>query len=139
MPGTPTERPLYRASAKGSGTPFSQNESGRIAAGAVSRPSIVVTPPLLSLITMKPPPPIPQEKGSVTPRTAAATTAASTALPPARSASTAACVASVSTVAAAPPLPVWLGGPCGPASAHAPTPAASATTTAIRKATSERE
>jgi hypothetical protein len=32
----------------GSGTPFSQNESGLIAAGAVSRPSIVVTFPSLA-------------------------------------------------------------------------------------------
>ena len=63
-------------------------------------------------MTMKPPPPIPHENGSVTPRTAAAATAASTALPPSRSVSMAACVASVSTVAAAPPVPVAVGGPC---------------------------
>ena len=36
-PGTPAESPLYRASLNGSGAPFSKNESGRIAAGAVSR------------------------------------------------------------------------------------------------------
>jgi hypothetical protein len=35
---------------KGSGTSFSQNESGRIAAGARSRPSIVVTFPSLARV-----------------------------------------------------------------------------------------
>jgi hypothetical protein len=48
VPGTPTERPLKRASLKSSGVLFSQNESGRIAAGARSRPSIVVTFPSLA-------------------------------------------------------------------------------------------
>ena len=60
---------------------------------------------------MKPPPPMPHENGSVTPSTPAAATAASTALPPAFSVSIAACVASVSTLAAAPPVPVDVGGP----------------------------
>jgi len=78
--------PVKRASSNGSGVPFSQKESGRIAAGDSSRPSIVVTFPRAVRITMKPPPPMPQEKGSVTPSTLAAATAASTALPPSRSA-----------------------------------------------------
>src|SRR3954453_12300042 len=72
-------------------------------------------------MTMKPPPPTPHEKGSATPRTPAAATAASTAFPPGCSASIAACVASVSTLAAAPPLPVEVGGPDG-ATAAAATP-----------------
>ena len=38
--------PLQRASLNGSGAPFSQNDVGVIASGAVSRPSIVVTFPL---------------------------------------------------------------------------------------------
>src|SRR6266511_3592237 len=58
---------------------------------------------------MKPPPPIPHENGSTTPRTAAAATAASTALPPRSSTSIAVCVASGSTLAAAPPVPVATG------------------------------
>src|SRR5829696_6917394 len=62
-------------------------------------------------MTMKPPPPIPQENGSVTPRTAADATAASTAFPPRRRMPTAASVASVSTDAAAPPVPIAVGGP----------------------------
>src|SRR5438128_1047243 len=72
-------------------------------------------------MTMKPPPPIPQENGSATPRTPAAVTAASTAFPPRFSTSIAACVASVSTLAAAPPVPVDVGGPDG-ATAAAATP-----------------
>src|SRR5215210_5404880 len=111
VPGTPTERPLYRASLNGSGTPFSRNDAGCMAAGAVSRPSMVVTPPPAVRRTMKPPPPIPHEKGSVTPSTAAEATAASTALPPRRRMSIPACVASFSTEAAAPPVPIDVGGP----------------------------
>ena len=76
---------------------------------------------------MNPPPPMPHEKGSVTPRTPAAATAASIALPPAFSSSIAACVASRSTVAAAPPVPVDVGGPDGATSAEALTPSTSAT------------
>src|SRR3954471_21966066 len=72
-------------------------------------------------MTMKPPPPSPHENGSATPRTPAAVTAASTAFPPRFSASIAACVASVSTLAAAPPVPVDVGGPDG-ATAAAATP-----------------
>ena len=109
MPGTPADRPLQRASAKGSGTPFSKNESGRIVAGAFSRPSIVVTLPCGVRMTMKPPPPMPAENGSVTPSTPAAATVASTALPPRLSVSIAALVASASTVPAAPPLPTAVG------------------------------
>src|SRR5437764_4974321 len=62
---------------------------------------------------MKPPPPTPHENGSVTPSTPAAVTAASTALPPFCSVAIAASVASRSTVAAAPPVPVEVGGPTG--------------------------
>ena len=62
---------------------------------------------------------MPHENGSVTPSTAAAVTAASTALPPRRSVSIAAWVASVSTVAAAPPVPVAVGGPTGAVAAAA--------------------
>src|SRR4029077_16090949 len=51
----------------------------------------------------------------------AAVTAASTAFPPRFNASIAACVASVSTLAAAPPVPVEVGGPVG-ATAAAATP-----------------
>ena len=80
-----------------------------MAAGAVSRLSIVVTWPRGVRMTMKPPPPMPAENGSVTPSTPAAATAASTALPPLRSMSIAACVASRSTVAAAPPEPIAVG------------------------------
>ena len=83
VPGTPAESPLKRAGSNGSGLPFSQNESGFIDRGAVSRPSIVVTLPSAVRMTMKPPPPMPHENGSVTPSTPAAATAASTALPPA--------------------------------------------------------
>src|SRR5919204_4213657 len=72
-------------------------------------------------MTMKPPPPIPHENGSATPRMPAAVTAASTAFPPRFSASIAASVASVSTLAAAPPVPVDVGGPDG-TTAAAPTP-----------------
>ena len=61
VPGTPAEMPLKRASSKGSGAPFSQNESGRIVAGDSSRPSIVVTFPPAVRMTMKPPPPMPHE------------------------------------------------------------------------------
>ena len=103
MPGTPTDMPLNLASLNGNGVPFSQNEVGVIAAGAVSRPSIVVTLPSAVRITMKPPPPTPHENGSVTPSTPAAATAASIALPPFLSVSIAACVAIRSTLAAAPP------------------------------------
>src|SRR4051794_16016828 len=70
-------------------------------------------------MTMKPPPPTPHEKGSATPRTPAAATAASTAFPPLCSASIAARVASVSTLPAAPPLPVEVGGPDGATAAAA--------------------
>ena len=80
-----------------------------MSAGAVSRESMVVTCPSGVRMTMKPPPPIPQEKGSVTPSTPAAATAASTALPPERKVWIAARVASVSTVAAAPPRPIAVG------------------------------
>src|SRR4051812_41629173 len=65
---------------------------------------------------MNPPPPMPATYGSVTPRVAAAATAASTALPPRRSTSIADRVASWSTVAAAPPVPIataCLSGCCG--------------------------
>ena len=119
MPGTPTERPLNRAELNGSGAPFSQNESTRIAAGAVSRWSIDVTEPLAVRSSRKPPPPMPHENGSVTPSTAAAVIAASTAFPPPRRVSTAAWVASVSTVAAAPPVPIAVGGPVGAVAAAA--------------------
>ena len=105
----PAEMPLKRASSNGSGAPFSQNESGRIVAGDSSRPSIVVTLPPAVRITMNPPPPMPQEYGSVTPSTPAAATAASTALPPSRRAWIAARVPSMSTDAAAPPLPTTVG------------------------------
>src|SRR3954467_14994011 len=64
-------------------------------------------------MTMKPPPPSPHENGSATPRTPAAVTAASTAFPPRFSASIAACVASVSTLAAAPPVAAAAPGPGG--------------------------
>src|SRR5215213_8596739 len=87
---------------------------------------------------MKPPPPIPHENGSMTPRTAAAVTAASTALPPPRNVSTAACVARVSTVAAAPPVPVAVAGPCGPTSAEAATCEATTTTPASSATAIER-
>src|SRR5215210_1306452 len=60
-------------------------------------------------MTMKPPPPMPQENGSTTPSTPAAAIAASTALPPERRTSIAALVASGSTVAADPPLPIAVG------------------------------
>ena len=84
---------------------------------------------------MKPPPPMPHENGSVTPSTAAAVTAASVALPPRRSVSIAACVASRSTVAAAPPLPtaVAVAGGKGVVAAARATGAVadSAATTAI--------
>src|SRR3954454_1695094 len=122
VPGTPTDRPLQRASLNGSGAPFSQNDVGVIASGAVSRPSSVVTLPLAVRMTMKPPPPTPHENGSVTPSTPAAATAASTALPPAFSVSMAACVANVSTLAAAPPVPMDVGGPFGATAADAATP-----------------
>src|SRR3954463_1675853 len=127
-PGPPTDRPLQRASLNGSGAPFSQNDVGVIASGAVSRPSSVVTLPLAVRMTMKPPPPTPHENGSVTPRTPAAATAASTALPPDFSVSMAACVASVSTLAAAPPVPMDVGGPFGATAADAVTPKTSTNT-----------
>src|ERR687892_617474 len=85
VPGTPAESPLYRAALKPSGAPFSKKDCGCMAAGAVSRWSMVVTESSAVRITMNPPPPMPAENGSVTPSTAAAATAASTALPPARS------------------------------------------------------
>src|SRR3954464_5554906 len=128
VPGTPTERPLQRASLNGSGAPFSQKDVGVIASGAVSRPSSVVTLPLAVRMTMKPPPPTPHENGSVTPSTPAAATAASTALPPAFSVSMAAWVASVSTLAAAPPVPMDVGGPFGAMAADAVTPKTSTKT-----------
>src|SRR5262245_11784344 len=121
VPGTPTDMPLNRASLNGSGTPFSQNDVGVIAADARSRPSIVTTRPSAVRMTMKPPPPTPHENGSVTPRTAAVVTAASMALPPLFSVSIAACVASVSTDAAAPPVPIDVGGPDGATAADAAT------------------
>src|SRR5438876_9192532 len=126
VPGTPTDMPLKRASLNGSGAPFSQKDVGVIAAVAFSRPSIVVTWPPAVRITMKPPPPRPHENGSVTPSTPAATTAASTALPPAFNSSIAACVASVSTDAAAPPVPTDVGGPDGATAAAATRPKTSA-------------
>ena len=45
VPGTPTDSPELTASANGSGLPVagSTNESARMAAGAVSRPSMVCT------------------------------------------------------------------------------------------------
>ena len=133
MPGTPTDMPLNRALLKESGAPFSQNEVGVMAAGAVSRPSIVVTLPPAVRITMKPPPPTPHENGSVTPRTPAAATAASIAFPPFVSVSIAACVAIRSTLAAAPPWPIEIGGPePEPTSAGAPMPSASAAPTVAR-------
>ncbi len=111
------------------------NESGRMAAGAFSRPSIVVTWPFGVRITMKPPPPMPAENGSVTPSTAAAATVASTALPPRFSVSIAALVASASTVPAAPPLPTAIGSfmklSLCPACAAGAASAAAATATAI--------
>ena len=105
VPGTPAERPLKRAELKSSGASFSKNERGPIAAGAASRPSMVVTRPFGVRTSMNPPPPIPAENGSVTPSTPAAAIAASTALPPRRSVLIAAFVAKRSTVAAAPPGP----------------------------------
>src|SRR5919198_483486 len=78
-------------------------------------------------MTMKPPPPIPDENGSVTPRTAAAVTAASTA-----------CFAGVPTVAAAPPVPVAVAGPCGPGSAKAATCEARTTNAATNVTAIER-
>ena len=77
---------------------------------------------------MKPPPPTPHENGSVTPSTPAAVTAASMALPPFFSVSIAACVASVSTYAAAPPVPIDVGGPDGATAADAATPKTSTKT-----------
>ena len=121
VPGTPTDRPLKRASVNGSGAPLSQKDVGVIAADARSRPSIVTIRPSAVWMTMKPPPPIPHEKGSVTPSTPAAATAASMALPPFVSVSIAACVASVSTDAAAPPVPIAVGGPFGATAADAGT------------------
>ncbi len=76
------EAAVARVVERAAASPFSKNESGRIAAGDFSRESIVVTLPFGLRISMKPPPPIPAENGSVTPSTAAAATAASTALPP---------------------------------------------------------
>src|SRR5919198_3994642 len=60
-------------------------------------------------MVMNPPPPTPQEYGSTTPSVAAAAIAASTALPPRRSVWIAARVATGSTVAAAPPVPMAVG------------------------------
>ena len=119
----------------------SMNAVGVIAAGASSRPSIVVTLPCFVRMTMKPPPPTPDENGSVTPSTAAAATAASTALPLRLSTSSAASVATLSTVAAAPPAPsatafgtCWYGCWC---LACAPTGAAS-TSVVTSRASCER-
>src|SRR5215207_1893203 len=90
---------------------------------------MVVTRPPAVRMTMKPPPPTPHENGSVTPRTAADPTAASTAFPPRRRMPTAASVASFSTDAAAPPVPIAVGGPEPlPTSAAAGTPKTSAPT-----------
>jgi hypothetical protein len=117
---------------------FSQNEVGVIAAGAVSRPSIVVTRPPAVRTTMKPPPPMPHENGSVTPRTPAAATAASTALPPCFSVSIAVCVAILSTLAAAPPVPIEVGGPePDPTSVEALATSSSAAAI-VRKTTDQR-
>src|SRR4051812_38198978 len=104
---------------------------GTIAAGAVSRESMVVILPVLaSRMTMNPPPPMPQLNGSTTPSTPAAATAASKALPPAASTSIAAFVASGSTLAAAPLYPSAVGClacPCA-AGGESATVAAAATT-----------
>src|SRR3954447_4867290 len=83
---------------------------------------------------MKPPPPIPATYGSVTPSAAAAATAASIALPPSRRICIPACVASGSTVATAPPVPVatpCLDG-CGAAGALAPATSTAATAATTR-------
>src|SRR3954453_4366371 len=110
------------------GLPSMKKLSGFIAAGAFSRLSIVVirrlSPPRRP---MNPPPPMPQLYGSTTPSTLAAATAASNALPPARMTSIAACVASGSTLAAAPPVPfavgcfscAWATGAAASATTHA--------------------
>ena len=92
---------------------------GRDSLMDVETRSIEVTAPPAVRSNRKPPPPMPHENGSVTPRTAAAVTAASTAFPPSLSVSIAAWVASVSTVAAAPPVPVAVAGPDGAVAAVA--------------------
>ena len=80
------------------------NASLGMAAGAVSRPSIVVTSPVAaSKYTKYPPPPMPALYGSVTPSAAAVAIAASAALPPSRSTSRPMALASASTEETAPP------------------------------------
>ena len=64
--GHADREPAVAGVVEGQRRPFSQNEVGCIAAGAVSRPSIVVTSPPAVRMTMKPPPPMPHENGSVT-------------------------------------------------------------------------
>ena len=106
MPGTPTESPDETASANAYGWPVagSMNAVVGMAAGAVSRPSIVVTSPVAaSKYTKYPPPPIPALYGSVTPSAAAVATAASAALPPLRSTWRPMALASASTDDTAPP------------------------------------
>jgi hypothetical protein len=92
------------------GWPLMKNESGFMSFGEISRESIVVIRPLRpSRNVMKPPPPRPQLYGSTTPSTLAAAIAPSNALPPRLSTSIAALVASGSTLAAAPPVPLAVG------------------------------
>ena len=72
-----------------------RNRSGRAAAGAVSRPSRVMTRrDAWSQCTMKLPPPMPELCGSTTLSTSCTAMAASTALPPIRSISRPAAAAS---------------------------------------------
>src|SRR3954470_17427448 len=66
---------------------------------------------------MNPPPPSPATYGSVTPRVALAATAASIALPPLLRIPIAVLVASLSTDAAAPPVPVATAWDCAAAAA----------------------
>src|SRR3954454_5158443 len=66
---------------------------------------------------MNPPPPSPATYGSVTPRVALAATAASIALPPLLRIPIAVLVASLSTEAAAPPVPVATAWDCAAAAA----------------------
>ena len=85
-----------------------------MSAGAVSRPSIVVTSPVAaSKYTKYPPPPMPELYGSVTPSAAAVAIAASTALPPSRSTSRPIALADASTDETAPPYPVEVDGAGG--------------------------
>src|SRR5262245_30680661 len=87
---------------------------------------------------MNPPPPIPHENGSVTPSTPAAATAASTAFPPLRSMSIAAWVASRSTVAAAPPVPIAVGSLTAAADVAPVVSAAAASAAVTRRDNSNR-